>query len=373
MPIKTYVFWQNILSIHQAAFIRALAMRKDTKVYCAYEEDLPSLRTNMGWTIPEYGAATTYDVRDELRFNELCVLKGTEVCHVFGSYFVLPYAYRAFKMLRTASCRLAWTSEAFDYHGWRGWLRMARCRWHILREAQAFEHIFGMGQLGVDFFSRAGIPKEKAHEFAYLTDKVSGEVLNVPRDPGSQEFLFLYAGQLIHRKGLDLLLRAVSQLPEQGWRLLLIGDGVQRDKLEKLAHKLNIADRVDFMGNQSNLDTQAWMCQADAFVLPSRWDGWGAVVNESLLAGCPAIVSDSCGSATLLRDSSRGHVFSRGDVAGLKALLETQLKRGKQSLQSRESLSRWAHGALDGSRLVDFFCSIVDGDSGPLQRKAPWT
>jgi glycosyltransferase involved in cell wall biosynthesis len=373
MSIKTYIFWQNILSIHQAAFIRVLAIRDKTRVYCAYEEDLSEARTSMGWTIPDYGAAVTCDVRNISFFNELCAMDYPEVCHVFGSYFVLPHAYKAFKKLRTSSCLRVWTSEAFDFYGWQGWLRLMRCRWHVLREAEnAFDYVFGMGQLGVDFFRRAGIPNNKVFEFAYITDPVSVALPSTSVLPDNGEVLFLFAGQLLNRKGVDLLFQAISALGDQDWRLLILGEGPQRDKLEYLARKLKINHRVEFLGNQSNLITQAWMRRADSLVLPSRWDGWGAVVNESLLAGCPAIVSDACGSASLLRNEQRGHVFAREQVSELSSLLEAQLKRGKQSPESRAALAKWAHEALDSLRLVDYFCYIVDRNSASSQRQVPW-
>ena len=374
MPIKTYVFWYNILSIHQAAFIRALAERKSTRVYCAYEEELSAMRTSMGWTVPDYGAAIACDVRISDEFNKLCAMNGPEVCHVFGSYFILPYAYRAFKKLRTAPCKRVWLSEAFDFHGWRGWLRLARCRWHVLQEGkEGFDYVFGMGKLGADFFCRVGIPNNKVFEFAYLTDSVAAELPSVSTLPDTEEILFLYVGQHIHRKGIDLLLQALSQLPKKGWRLLLLGDGLQRGELESLAYKLKTDDRVEFLGNQSNLVTQAWMRQADSLVLPSRWDGWGAVVNESLLAGCPAIVSDACGAASLLRDEQRGNVFAREQINELSSLLEAQLNRGKQIQHARAALARWAHEALSGPKLVDYFCNIVEGDSGSPEKQVPWS
>lgn len=354
--IQNIVFWQNILSIHQSAFVRALADWPGIRVTFAYEEDLPESRKAMGWTIPNYGAAQLVDVRDQVQWNRLVALNDLDTCHVFGSYFRLPRAYAAFRHLRHAPCRRAWTTEAFDYYGWRGWLRLQRARWHVYREARAaFHRVFAMGDLGVKFFRRVGVHPEQLREFAYLVEPP----ISTPPPPEPDRAVagcrFLFVGQLIHRKGVDLLLRAVSRLPESGWSLDLIGDGADRESLQAFVVAHGLSGSVRFCGNQSNAVVLAALQSADVLILPSRWDGWGAVVNEALMLGTPVIVSDACGAASLIVNNACGTVFRRADHKDLYQALQAVLDRGTIAISQRVELRTWAQQTLGGLSLSRYF------------------
>lgn len=116
------------------------------------------------------------------------------------------------------------------------------------------------------------------------------EVLGVQSDMT----LFLYVGRLEEHKGLTVLITAFRQVSSvlPGSALLLVGDGAQREDLEQSARDclgLHFAGRLD---GSALLDAYA---AADVFVLPSRFEPWGLVVNEAMAAGLPVIVSDRVG------------------------------------------------------------------------------
>ena len=129
----------------------------------------------------------------------------------------------------------------------------------------------------------------------------------------------LYVGQLITRKRVDLLLQAFSQLDLPTARLRIIGKGDQEQPLQQLAHQLGIAERVSFTPGMPNAGIVAAMAAADVLVLPSRFDGWGAVVNEALMVGTPVICSDRCGASDVIENGRNGYVFEAGNA---RALLE---------------------------------------------------
>ena len=63
---------------------------------------------------------------------------------------------------------------------------------------------------------------------------------------------------------------------------------------------------------------QACIAAADLLALPSRWDGWGLVVNEALAVGVPVIASNACGASDLIRQDVNGYVFTSEDAASLR-------------------------------------------------------
>jgi glycosyltransferase involved in cell wall biosynthesis len=133
------------------------------------------------------------------------------------------------------------------------------------------------------------------------------------RDPA--EMVFLFCGQMIARKGLDHLLAAFATLVARhpSVRLLLVG---REAELPQLLAPLPEAARarIEYAGFQPPEALPAHFARADVFILPSRYDGWGVVVNQAIGAGLPVICSDAVGA---------GHdlLLPTGDVPALTAAM----------------------------------------------------
>ena len=113
-------------------------------------------------------------------------------------------------------------------------------------------------------------------------------------------FDVLYVGRLIPEKNVDLLLRAFDEIAcRYDLTLGVIGDGVERDRLEALAASLTHTDRVTFLGFvEEDEDVHAHMRAARVFVLPSIREGFGITLVEAMAAGCAAVTVSHPNSAT---------------------------------------------------------------------------
>lgn len=102
----------------------------------------------------------------------------------------------------------------------------------------------------------------------------------------------VFVGRLIHRKGLDLLVKALSAIREEGINasLIVVGDGIEKATYKKLSEELGVAEYVYFIGEQKN--PFPFMNVADTFVLPSRSEGFPNVLIEAMALGLPVIASD---------------------------------------------------------------------------------
>jgi glycosyltransferase involved in cell wall biosynthesis len=136
---------------------------------------------------------------------------------------------------------------------------------------------------------------------------------------------FLFCGQMIRRKGVDLLLAAFQGLVENGLdvRLLLVGREAELpaflDRLSPAAHA-----RVRYGGFLAPEALAEFFAQGDVFVLPSRHDGWGVVVNQALAAGLAVITSDAVGAGIDLVEHGRnGFRVPAGDVNNLQHAMAT--------------------------------------------------
>lgn len=137
------------------------------------------------------------------------------------------------------------------------------------------------------------------------------------------EPLFLFCGQMIARKGIDLLLRAFAQIVAAGepGRLELIG---REAELPGLLGALDekTQSRITYRGFLPPTDLPEAFGRADIFVLPSRHDGWGVVVNQAFAAGAAVICSDAVGAASdLIVPDVNGVLVPAGDVAALAAAM----------------------------------------------------
>lgn len=138
------------------------------------------------------------------------------------------------------------------------------------------------------------------------------------REPGTVTFLF--CGQMIARKGLDHLLTAFSTLPENA-RLLLVGREAELPQMLGALPEV-VRARIRYAGFQAPDALPGFFAQADVFVLPSRYDGWGVVVNQALGAGLPIIASDQVGAAhDLVSPGENGFPFPAGDATALGEMM----------------------------------------------------
>jgi glycosyltransferase involved in cell wall biosynthesis len=193
-------------------------------------------------------------------------------------------------------------------------------------------------------------PKIRVFNVPYFCDLVKFSVAARERRKRVKETIdVLFSGQLIERKGVDVLIRAFVQVSHRvpELRLQLLGTGPVLLSLTKLV-PLELRDRIQFLGFQQPNAMPQIFAAADAFVLPSRHDGWGVVVNEALGAGLPIIVSDRVGARDLVKHGCNGLITRAGDVDSLaRALLRLGQSRELRQSYSCSSTLQAAHWGLD--------------------------
>ncbi len=156
--------------------------------------------------------------------------------------------------------------------------------------------------VNVDFFASAVTPGKQA--FFSAAEHVS---------------VILCVGSLEHVKGQDILLRAVSLIPDI--LLALVGDGPLCGELHALAAELGIESRVRFLGRR--MDVAQLLKAADLYVQPSRWEGFGIAALEAMASGKAIVASDVPGLAQVVGDA--GLLFPAGDAAQLARSISTAL------------------------------------------------
>ncbi|RXK46920.1 glycosyltransferase family 4 protein [Halorientalis pallida] len=134
----------------------------------------------------------------------------------------------------------------------------------------------------------------------------------------------LFVGTVMPRKGVDDLIRAASQLIEAGYddlRVIVAGeddlDGEYTTDIRELARENGVAEAVSLPGFVPGEDLPALYAAADAFVLPSREEGFGMTVTEAMAAGTPVVATDVGGISRLVDEGKQGYVVRPNDPSGL--------------------------------------------------------
>lgn len=185
------------------------------------------------------------------------------------------------------------------------------------------------------------------------TDRIPRECIspnskNSDRDP-PKEFIFLTVCRLVAIKNLETLIHVFSSLSDDihGFepRLWIVGDGVERDRLESLSNDLSLRERVVFWGFQSGV--RSFFDQADCFVLPSYSEGFSISLVEAMLSRLPCIVTNQGGPAEIIEDGVTGYLIDPHDSQSIKekmvnVLMTSRRERLKMGERAKQSGSKYS-------------------------------
>jgi glycosyltransferase involved in cell wall biosynthesis len=225
-----------------------------------------------------------------------------------------------------------------------------------------------IGTQAAETYRQYGYPKQ-VHNIPYninsslfakenLDPSIVKELL--ARFKPEKEVVLLSSGSLIHRKGMDILVRAFMQLPDHlNAHLVLMGDGESREELQQLADN---SPRVHFIGFQEKNMVPYWFNLADIFVFASRYDGWGLVINEALAAQKPVICSSSVGAAKdRLVNLQNAMVIDNEDVKNWSAALEqliTDRELRKKFIENCQVINQELSSEFNANKVYDIFRAI---------------
>jgi glycosyltransferase involved in cell wall biosynthesis len=120
----------------------------------------------------------------------------------------------------------------------------------------------------------------------------------------------LFVGNLYSIKGVQYLISAMKKIHDEmsDVRLILVGDGEERKRLEELSKQLNMQSYVQFVGKVPHEKVKIFMHQADIFVLPSLSEGLPIVILEAMACGLPIVASRVGGIPDLIKNGVHGYL-----------------------------------------------------------------
>lgn len=177
-------------------------------------------------------------------------------------------------------------------------------------------------QVGVD---SVVVPNMVGKEFHYTTyNKTQRHTIHL-----------ITTGRLIPEKHFDMLIQAIANISSLPLRLSIIGDGSEKNKLQKLTTQLQVEDKVQLMGHKSKQEIVALLQDSDIFVLPSQSETFGVAYIEALACGLPIIATD-CGGPQDIVTNSNGILIPINDQQALEQAI----------IQMTSNLSSYNHESI---------------------------
>lgn len=369
------VSWQPVLTDHQSHTLEALqrATNCELTVYVSKAED--ATRNAQGWVSRHASSLSPHVLQRHGWLRDVIhrICQQRDAVHLFGSPFDQPRLIVALLCAVALRRRVFLISEPYspirvgylqDEHRLIDWVKgtlrplVYRCYGVLLRRRLA--GVFAISPLAESQYREMGIPAERIFPFGYFIPKA--DVPSLASDgvvhPRDRRLRVIFVGALIARKGLDLLIEAVRTLHREGARITLDVFGPGETRLYDFDQTV-----IRYCGLIPFGTAQAIIADYDVLVLPSRYDGWGVVVNEALLAGVPVVCSDRVGAGAVVRAWGCGLTFASEDVADLKVKL-SDLALHPDRLARVSAAAKEAGMSLDPEVAGRFMFDVISGNSG---------
>jgi len=234
---------------------------------------------------------------------------------------------------------------------------------HILRKwrerkrgafLNRFDALIAYSQRGADEYAACGFPREKIF-VAHNAVSPAPKILPEPRPSTVERATILFVGRLQARKRVDALLRACAEMPEPGPRLIIVGDGPEREKLEALAGE--VYPSAMFIGAKHGDALKPYFAEADLFVLPGTG---GLAVQEAMSHGLPVIVAKGDGTQDDLVRPENGWQIPPGDDEALVATMREALSDVSRLRKMGEESYRIVSQEINLEKMVEVFVRALN-------------
>ncbi|WP_051938255.1 glycosyltransferase family 4 protein [Ghiorsea bivora] len=179
----------------------------------------------------------------------------------------------------------------------------------------------------------------------------------------------LFVGHITRAKGvLDLLQAVVSLHVKEIWQLHIVGstsaEPETNQQLQTMIKKHGLQDKVKLHGRVSNADLAHLYADADIFVLPSYWEGYGIVFLEAMYVGLPVVATTAGAIPEVVQHEETGLLVNAGDVDALQAALATLIRSPEQRRSYAQQAQVFAKQALDWQAVEQKFQAWWDAYVG---------
>lgn len=371
-------FFSNYFNHHQKALCDALSEIEGNEFHFIETQPMEEFRKNMGWEIENKPAYVSNSYESPQGYKEAKRLGRDSDLVIIGS---APEEFIE-ERLKLNRLIFRYTERPLKEGAIKKYIPRLHKKYKKMHYDNRDKNIY---VLGASAYAAYDYSLLKAYEgrvlkFGYFP---KGEKLDYDKLLKAKEHQgpvrILWTGRYLKLKHPELLIKALGLLDKDGvdFKASFVGDGRMRNYCEKLADRLNITDKVEFMDFVAPDKVREMMEESDIYVCTSNHlEGWGSVIYEGASAGCAVISSHLCGSAPfLIKNGETGYLFKSGNVNSLyeklSILINDKDKMLRCGLNAYENMKNLWNPFVAAYRITEFAASVLLGrmikyEDGPL-------
>lgn len=349
--MKKVLFITNIPSPYRVDFFNELGKNVDlTVVYEARRAKGISFDWNEQFSNFKAIFLSDGEIKEEkFNFGVLkYIIRGKYDC-----FFVTNYAYKTelLAYLKLVLEKIPFVLEIDGAILKRESFPLYRFKRFLLTKPYAY---FSPSKVSDDFLKHYGAKSETINRYNF-TSLRKIDILEKPTENHNKEIIkekfkvekrivILCVAQIINRKGIDVLLESLSTITED-YRCYIIGEKPDKEYFENISRQINSKTEIVSFKKKSELEQYYKM--ADIFVLPTRFDVWGLVINEAMAYGLPVITTQCCGAGLeLIKDGVEGYLVPAENSADLRdkisELIDNEEKRKQMGVNGLKRIQEYS-------------------------------
>ncbi len=217
---------------------------------------------------------------------------------------------------------------------------------HIKYRKNKNLYMLSANAYGANDFNRFGMYKNKIFKWGYFLENQECDIEKlIDKKETNEKIEIVWVARFIKWKHPEVALKLAKKLKKQGYNfeLKMLGTGVLEEKIKNIIQKEHLEDVVEVIGQVPSTEVRKYMEKANIFIATSdSAEGWGAVVNEAMSAGCAVIANRRMGSAPyLIKQNKSGIMYNTYKE------LEEQVKRVIKDKALRKTLGMNAYEVVD--------------------------
>lgn len=360
------VFWQNMLSPHQLPYITKLPDIIGVKeVIVVAPMAVGNERKNMGWSIGNYDGLDNVKIvigPDDKTINLLFKDNPNESWHLFSGIHADGFVFKCLKISMTYKLNRGMITERPNTYDFKHnienakpyWLHRIRFRLQDYKYAKQMKVVFAMGNEAVAYFKSVN-KNWQVFTFGYCTQspKLECDIHG--------KINFVFVGSLSPWKAPLNIIKALDQeLVADIEGIKFIGNGPLYGELEYEIKEYSLQKKVKLLGTKQQSQVPDYLSNSDILILPSVYDGWGAVVNEALQQGCYVLVSDACGASLLPQmEPKLGKIFNHKDAKNLRKCMKYCIDHLAEIRSDRPFRKQWAEENISGYAIAKYMVNCL--------------
>ena len=274
-------------------------------------------------------------------FEVIKYIKSEKYDKIICDNFSSPTGIIAIEYMRLLGRRFYLESDGGFPKGGKGFKE--KFKKHIISGTEGY---FSTSEELDKYYLQYGAKKENIYRYPFTSIKEKDILTDIINDEQKKEIrkklnicekkMVLAVGRFVHLKGFDVLLKAANTLPENiGYYFV---GGEPTEEYIDLKNKYNL-NNVHFVGFKSKAELTEYYKAADLFVLPTRGDIWGLVINEAMANALPVITTNRCiAGLELVKDGENGYIVDVDDIEAFSNKIDKILFQDDIKAFSKKSI-----------------------------------